>query len=55
MGHGIFPNYGLNYIKTWMQCLSKKEKKEAFFPTKKSKIFKPVEEDEEEVTFKKKK
>jgi len=31
MGHGIFPNYGLNYVKTWMSVLSKKERKEVFF------------------------
>lgn len=34
MGHGIFPNYGMQYTKTWMSALSPAEKKEVFFTSK---------------------
>ena len=46
MGHGIFPYYGMQYAKTWMHVLSPADKKEVFFPSKKSKAIdaKPAED-----------
>jgi hypothetical protein len=57
MGHGIFPNYGMTYVKSWMNALSNKEKKEVFFPSKKSKANtkKYNSEEEESVPSKRKK
>lgn len=37
MGHGIFPNYGLQYQKTIFPFLTKAEKKAVFFPERKRK------------------
>lgn len=52
MGHGIFPNYGMSYIKTWQDNLSRAEMKAVFYPDKKSlkgnKIRTSVIEEEEE-------
>lgn len=36
MGHGIFPNYGPTYLKSWQHQLSKEERKLVFYTTKKS-------------------
>lgn len=36
MGHGIFPYYGLTYIKSWQHLLSREEMKAVFYPDKKS-------------------
>jgi hypothetical protein len=36
MGHGIFPNYGPTYIKSWQNKLSREEMKAVFYPDKKS-------------------
>lgn len=57
MGHGIFPNYGMTYIKSWMHQLSDKEKKEVFFTSKQERAKQAREErrEEQEDTFKKRK
>jgi hypothetical protein len=34
MGHGIFPNYGMQYIKMWQHQLSKGEMQAVFYPDK---------------------
>lgn len=52
MGHGIFPNYGLQYQKTIFPLLTKQEKKSVFFPERKKKLtgraaLKNIEEDEQ--------
>lgn len=52
MGHGIFPNYGMNYIKSWMGALSDKERKEVFFTSKKEKMKQARAEKEEELELK---
>lgn len=36
MGHGIFPNFGPSYIKSWQHLLSHDEMKAVFYPDKKS-------------------
>lgn len=36
MGHGIFPNYGMQYVKGWQHELSRPEMKCVFYADKKS-------------------
>jgi hypothetical protein len=55
MGHGIFPNYGPNYIKGVAALLSKAEAKEVFYTSAKEKKARFVKEKEEENLQKKKK
>jgi len=54
MGHGIFPNYGPNYIKQVAAFLSKAEAKEVFYTSAKEKKARLLKEKQEE-TFEKKK
>lgn len=57
MGHGIFPNYGLQWIKSGeFNSMTKSEKSSIFFPKGKKKLASKLKsEEEEEVTFKRKK
>jgi hypothetical protein len=55
MGHGIFPNYGPNYIKTVVALISKAEAKEVFFTSAKEKRAKLIREKEEDNFQKKRK
>lgn len=57
MGHGIFPNYGMQYTKTWMQALSPAEKKEVFFTSKqeRAKQARESKNEDQEENFKKRK
>lgn len=48
MGHGIFPNYGPNYIKTIAALLSRKEAKEVFYTSKKERKALMLKEKSEE-------
>jgi hypothetical protein len=59
MGHGIFPSYGMTYIKSWQHLLTHAEKKAVFYPEKKdlknNKIrTSVVEEDEDNIKSRKK-
>lgn len=47
MGHGIFPNYGPNYIKTVAALISKAEAREVFYTSAKEKKARIVSEKEE--------
>ena len=55
MGHGIFPNYGMQYTKTWMNALSRSEKREVFFTSKQERAKQAREErkDDQTENFKK--
>lgn len=57
MGHGIFPNYGKQWIKSGeFNSLTKSEKNLVFFPkAKKKSMSSPAPEEEESVNFKRKK
>jgi len=55
MGHGIFPNYGPNYIKDVAALLSKAEAREVFYTSAKEKKARFVREKEEEKQHSKKK
>jgi hypothetical protein len=55
MGHGIFPNYGPNYIKDVAALLSRAEAKEVFYTSAKEKKARLVREKEEEKQHSKKK
>lgn len=55
MGHGIFPNYGPNYIKTVAALISKAEAKEVFYTSAKEKKARFIKEKEEDNLLKKKK
>ena len=37
MGHGIFPNYGPKYLRTWQNQLSKEEMIAVFYTSKNKK------------------
>lgn len=54
MGHGIFPNYGPNYVKTVAALISKAEAKEVFYTSAKERKAKFIREKEEESLTKKK-
>lgn len=55
MGHGIFPDYGPNYIKTVAALISKAEAKEVFYTSAKEKKARLIKEKEELVERKKSK
>lgn len=55
MGHGIFPNYGPNYIKDIAALLSKAEAREVFYTSAKEKKARLMGEKQEETLEKKKK
>jgi hypothetical protein len=48
MGHGIFPNYGPNYIKGIAALISKAEAREVFYTSAKEKKSRLIKEKEEE-------
>jgi len=54
MGHGIFPNYGAQWTKSWQHLLSRKEMIEIFHTKHKKKFIGKVKEEEETDTNKKK-
>jgi hypothetical protein len=54
MGHGIFPNYGPNYIKGVAALISKAEAREVFYTSAKEKKARFIKEKEEENLQKKK-
>ena len=56
MGHGIFPDYGTQFIKSWQHLLSKEERKLVFYTSKKGlKKVKFKDSEEEVVEVKKRK
>jgi len=58
MGHGIFPNYGMQYVKNWQHQLSKAEKRAVFYPDRKSLKSSKIRTsliEEEEISFNNKK
>lgn len=57
MGHGIFPYYGMQYIKSWMHQLSDSERKEVFFTSKqeRAKLARESKNEDQDENFKKRK
>jgi len=55
MGHGIFPNYGKQFVKSWQHQLSRKEMKDVFYTSKKELRAAKLKEEEEEDSLKIKK
>ena len=54
MGHGIFPNYGMRWVRSWQHLLSKKEMIDVYY-TKHKKKFTGKEKEEEDIETPKKK
>jgi len=55
MGHGIFPDYGPNFVKEVAALISKAEAKEVFYTTAKEKKARLIREKAEDNFEKKKK
>ncbi len=53
MGHGIFPNYGMQFIKSWQHLLSQKDRVAVYDNRHKKKFVDKAKEEEAETPIKK--